>query len=244
MALKIRKKLYGIRRSIKKNFRLLFGQEYFVKKVNGTILLLDSRNLVDRHVDASGAYEKEQIEKLTSLINKYQCTRFIDVGAHWGLYSLSLCNTPFIQPLDIIAFEPDKINRYQFYANLFLNRIENITLYDYGLSNQKGTTKFLRGKSHNRGANQISDEGNVEIKTICGDDILKFEDEKLAFKIDVEGHEEKTIEGLQKLLHNNSCVLQIECFENAETKLTSLLGADYRYLGAIDKDHYFTNFSD
>ena len=60
----------------------------------------------------------------------------------------------------------------------------------------------------------------------------------------MEGHENKTIEGLQELLANNSCVLQIECFDNAEMKLTSLLGADYRYLGAIDKDHYFTIFPD
>lgn len=244
MALKIRKKVYGIRRSIKKRFRLLLGQDYFIKKINGVTLLFDSRNLVDRHVDASGTYEKEQIEKLTSLMSQYGCTKFIDVGAHWGLYSLTLYKTPSIQPLDIIAFEPDKINLYQFYANLFLNRIENITIHNCGLSNEIGTAHFSRSKSHNRGANKISAEGDVEIKIASGDDILKFQNEKLAFKIDVEGHENKTIEGLQKILGNNLCVLQIECFDNAETKLTSLLGTDYRYLGVIDKDHYFTNFPD
>lgn len=244
MTLRIRKKLYNIRRSIKKKFRLLFGQEYFIKKINGLTLLLDSRNLVDRHVDASGSYEKKQIEKLTSLIEKYQCTKFIDVGAHWGLYSLTLSNTPSIQPLNIIAFEPDKINLYQFYANLFLNRIENINIHNYGLSSKTGTIRFSRSKRHNRGANHINTDGDVKIKIVSGDAVLKFRRQKLAFKIDVEGHEIEAVEGIQNLLSYNLCVLQIECFGDADNELTSLLGEDYRYLGAIDKDHYFTNFPD
>jgi len=240
---KIAKRFYVLLRSIKKKYRLLRGQEFFVTNKNGLKLLLDSNNLVDRHVDVSGGYEKKQIQRLSELMAKYKIKKFVDIGAHWGLYSLTLSKEKSLEPLEVVAFEPDRINRYQFYANLFLNRMENVVVKGCGLSSENGSISFLRNKGYNRGANKINRDGEHEIKIVKGDDVLPFKNEKLALKIDVEGHEVEVVSGLKNILSNNQCVLQVECMGEAEARLGSLLGSDYQYLGAIDHDHYFSNFS-
>lgn len=231
-----------IRRSLRKFFRTkVLRKPYFVSKINGLYFLLDSSNYVDRNLDFFKGYETEQIQHFTSLIRDHQCTEFLDIGAHGGLYSLMFANEKSLQPLNITAFEPDRINRYQLCANLFMNRMERIVVRDFGLSNKNSEISFSRDES-NRGKNKIHAEGNYQIKIQKGDDLLKFTDKSIALKIDVEGHEFEAIEGIQNLLKNNICVLQVESFgDDATTKLNALLGSDYKHLDTIGSDHYFTN---
>ena len=90
-----------------------------MKEVGGLKLLLDSNNLVDRHMDTNGVYEPEQLSFLTEQIATHNCKFFIDVGSHWGLYTLWLRKT-FGDKVRYIAFEPDNQNRQQLPLIFFL----------------------------------------------------------------------------------------------------------------------------
>ena len=230
-----------IQRSLKKLFRRLTNQPYFVKEVGGLKLLLDSNNLVDRHMDTHGVYEPAQLSFLTEQIARHDCKFFIDVGGHWGLYTLWLRKT-FGEKVRYIAFEPDHQNRQQFAANLFLNGVEDVDLRDVGLSNQCGEVKFDRVGIKNRGANKISATGTHTIRVTRGDDVLPIREERLAIKLDVEAHEIEAIEGMRDLLTNNQCVLQVESSKDRLAALEKALGNSFKRIGIIEFDCYFSNF--
>ena len=230
-----------IQRSLKKLFRRLTNQPYFVKEVGGLKLLLDSNKLVDRHMDTHGVYEPAQLSFLTEEIATHNCKFFIDVGSHWGLYTLWLRKT-FGDKVRYIAFEPDNQNRQQFAANLFLNGIEEVDLREVGLSNQSGEVKFDRVGKKNRGANKISATGTHVIQVTTGDDALPLRGERIAIKLDVEEHEIEAIEGMRELLRHNQCVLQIESSEDRLPKLEKALGAGFKRIRIIEFDCYFSNF--
>ena len=66
-----------------------------------------------------------------------------------------------------------------------------------------------------------------------------MEGKRIAIKIDVEGHEVNVINGALKLLSENDCVLQVECF-TAVPELEGILRAiGYKRKNSISGDHYF-----
>src|SRR5690606_30304779 len=72
---------------------------YFVERRTGLTLLADQRNLVDRYLLAYGEWEKMQLDTLRQLIGEQRRaatrpTLFLDVGAHGGLYSMWLSQSP------------------------------------------------------------------------------------------------------------------------------------------------------
>ena len=237
------KRLHSFSRSIKKLQRRLMGQEYFVKKFDKLNLLLDRNNLVDRHIDTHGEFEKAQLTFLQSQIEYYDCRYFIDIGAHWGLYTL-VFRAYFGKTIDFIAFEPDEINRNQLFANLFLNQFENIQVNHQALSNIEGTLSFSREKGSNRGANKISNQGEQTVAVTLADKVLSIKEQRLAIKIDVENHELEVLAGMTKLLKHNKCVLQIEAQQHHLPKIQALLGDSYKYLNTIEFDNYFSNFDE
>jgi FkbM family methyltransferase len=228
--------------SIRKRIHKLKRERYYVKKIGEAYYLLDRDNLVDRHVDAFGGYEKSQISHFLELLNKFKPDQFLDIGAHWGMYTLAVAFDPKLAAVKICAFEPDRINRSQLHANLFLNRLEDIHVYENGLSDTDTTVKFSRVANHNRGASRISDTGEFEIQVNRLDSLITPTDQKIAMKIDIEGHETEAFEGMQLLLAQNTCVIQVECYQpNAVSIMLKALGAKFHHLETIEYDHYFTN---
>ena len=229
--------------SIRKRLRLFMRERFFVKRVNDTLFLLDIKNRVDRHIDVSNTYEPEQVEYFTHLLQSNACSVFLDIGAHWGYYSLLLARHPKFKGIDIYAFEPDRYNRYQLYANLFLNKLEQvIKVYDCGLSDYDGEASFYSYHEGNRGRSHISTQGasHVEVRRLDG--LLAIKDKVIGIKIDVEGYEQSVIMGMLDLLKNNQCLLQIESFENKEPGLSQQLNkSGYRHFHRINNDHYYTN---
>jgi len=230
-------------RSLSKIKHKILGQEYFVKKHKGLQLLLDRNNLVDRHIDTHGEFEPHQMAYLQKLITENQCEHFIDIGAHWGLYTLTF-KALFGDKMEYTAFEPDEFNRYQLFSNLFLNRFENVDVRDNGLSDRNETLSFHRVTNKNRGANRIANDGNgnVTIQVKTGDECLPIKGKKLAIKIDVEEHEIAVLTGLKELLANNDCVIQVEAKEKYMAEIQNILGSRYKYLDTIEFDSYFSSF--
>jgi len=229
--------------SIRKRLRLAISERFFLKRVGNTLFLLDIRNKVDRHVDVSNGYETKQVKYLTQLLKNSGCGVFCDIGAHWGYYSILLAKCPGFERVEFYAFEPDKVNRYQLYANLFINKLEQvIKVYTCGLSDYDGEASFQSYDESNRGKSRLSSQGDSSVTVNRLDGLLSFKDEVIGFKIDVEGHEVGVVAGMQELLKNNKCILQIESFADKLSSLSlQMENLGYKKIHSIKNDHYFSN---
>ena len=239
-------KLYRIYRKFRMSYRkrlfILVGKQYYIKTIHKLKLLIDMKNRVDRQVDIF-SYESLQIDYLFSKLENKQCSYFIDIGSHWGYYSLLIAKNKHFDMTQIHAFEPDKINRYQLYANLFLNNMQDrINVYEYALSKEDGELKFHHSTDRNRGMSNISEDGEVIVKTKKLDSILTIKNITAGIKIDTEGHELDVISGMKNFLINNICILQIESFPESLPLLTQTMAQlSYKKLKTIKNDHYFSN---
>jgi len=227
--------------SIRKRVFLMMGKRFHVKKVKGLMYLLDMRNRVDRQIDAFSIYEKPQVEFLLSQLKNAKCNCFVDIGSHWGYYSMMFANESCFDEAEIHAFEPDAINRNQLYANLFLNKLQDrIDVYDYAISNNEGELRFHHFDENNRGRSCIAEDGEIVVKTTKLDTILDLENKVVGIKIDVEGHELDVISGMKKVLIQNNCILQIESFaEILPDLLSTMTELGYKKIATIESDHYF-----
>jgi hypothetical protein len=79
----------------------------------------------------------------------------------------------------------------------------------------------------------------------AGDKILNFKNEAIAIKIDVEGHEVNVLKGLQNILENNKCILQVEIFKDKlDENVRFLLHLNYKLTFEIKErnNYFFSNF--
>ena len=238
----MRKFLRKTAASILKRYHILAHGGYSVGTAYGGRFLFDWRHSLDKKV-AVELYEYEQIRHFQSMLDALAPDIFLDIGAHAALYSIiSKSRRPSIE---VHAFEPDRTNLCQLYANLFVNKFQtSITVHEHGISDTNGTASFNNSDAtSSRGTRRIANDGNTKIEIRRLDDTLDFRKSTIMIKIDVEGHELQVIEGAKSLLGNNNCYLQIEASpENLELLKSELGRLGYRFLQTIG-DHYFTNIA-
>jgi FkbM family methyltransferase len=244
--------LRGVVRLVLAGWADLFYGRYVVERRQGLTLLIDRTNAVDQMVHISGGWEPETVERLFSLVDaeRQYCLKgavFLDVGAHWGFYALLADQKGWFER--IVAFEPDPANYAQLQANLFLNgastAIEALKL----AASDREAMFGLEVDSRNRGGNRLVEaEGDgVTCQAVRLDTVLDFADKLLVVKIDVEGHEERVLDGLPGLLARNNCVLQIEVWRSAQDGdrprrvIERLARHGIRYVGTVDHDYFFVS---
>ena len=115
----------------KKFFRLFNINNIIIKKEN-IFLSINLKNPIDRQIFFKDDYEEEQINYLKRLIKKYNIKRYIDIGAHMGIYSSLISN----ENIKVIAFEPYKKSFEQLKLNKQLNNFDNLTINNYALSDE------------------------------------------------------------------------------------------------------------
>ena len=238
---KLRKhsRLKKYKRSFVKRVRLFLSTRFFIKKVGAFQFLLDSINSVDRRLDTEGFWEKDQVCYLKKLVRHHQCSKFFDVGALWGYYSIEISENTSIK--NTYLFEPSEINRAQLFGNLFINQLaDKMEVFPFAISSFDGHTNFSSYQDRNRGRHGIQNSGEKVVEVRMMDSLFDFKEENLAFKIDVEGSEINVINGMMRLLKNNRCVLQIESYPiNFDELEKLLLSVNYIYDRSIAPDHYF-----
>ena len=239
----MRKFLRKIAASLLKRFYIITNDGYSIGSAYGGRFLFDWRHSLDKKV-ALELYEYEQINYFLTVLNKVAPNLFLDIGAHSALYSIIAGNR---QPgIEIHAFEPDRTNLNQLYANIFLNKFDTpVTVHEFGLSDSTGRTAFINtDKASSRGTRRIAADGNSDIPIKRLDDVLNVSDRTAILKIDVEGHEMQVIDGGRSFLERNRCFLQIESSPDVLKKLREQLsGLGYRHIKTIS-DHYFSNITD
>jgi FkbM family methyltransferase len=235
--------------------RLLHGR-YTVEKRLGLRLLLDQENAVDRQIFISGSWEPDCVGQLFDMIEQERRHHkgeaiFLDVGAHWGLYSLLAHRTGHFSR--IVAFEPDPTNYAQLQANLFLNDAAlAIEPRQLAASDREATFGLVLRTHRNRGGTRLAEEGeaaHVICRAVRLDSELDFEGKLLVIKMDVESHELEAVEGMMGLLAKNHCVLQIEIWSATEELLarrlpfvTEMLARHgIRRVRQIDSDYFFVS---
>lgn len=236
---------------MKKIFRLLDIQNIIIKKQN-VKLFINLNNPIDRQIFFKDDYEVEQINYLKHLIKKNNVKKFIDIGAHMGIYSTIISN----ENIDVIAFEPYKKSFEQLNTNKRLNNFDNLITYNYALSDKNQKIIMWVPDKEKSGGMSIFDKNDEELKkykendltkveaaSMIGDDVLKFERETLAIKIDVERHEQKVLKGIKKLLQKNYVILQMEIFDKRQKDIIEYLKENnFINFHNIKKDFYFKNF--
>jgi FkbM family methyltransferase len=153
----------------------------------------------------------------------------LDIGANIGNHTL------FFSTLfdEIYAFEP-LAEELPLEENISLNRLTNVRLHRFGLSDT-ATRQVIYSSPHTgRGAStldkSLAREGATpkEIKLEIGDEVLENLLDVSLIKIDVEGHEARVLAGLGDLIARNKPTLVFE-WNNEKTR------SDFENLGILSK---------
>lgn len=203
---------------------------FIIKKI-----FLSEKKLLKKRIIRSikSGYEKE-IKILPKLVK--HGTDTIDVGVYRGVYSYELSRLSN----HLHAFEANPII-YEYLQKNLTQIIKNITLYNFALSDKKGTAslrvpirrktifqsqfeeKYHVGRGTIHEANTFDKFDKFYVKTIRLDD-FEFTNKISLIKIDVEGHELKVIEGAKKTIkkHRPNLLIEIEEQHSKEKLLKSI----------------------
>lgn len=220
----------------------------------GFLLLLDESSLVDKTVITQGTWEAEQLSYMSDVMNGFrgrEKTAFLDIGSYWGLYSLVAARLRVFDRQ--YAFEADRTNFSQLQANRFLNKLaRTVTSLNCAVSDSPGTLQFWDSQSHpdgNRaGVGVVSGtEGlaSYPVQAVRLDDVVDLSGGHLLMKIDVEGHEEYVLRGMDRLLAENKVAMQIEIFDlHRDNVFAEVKRLGLRQFHSIYPDYYLTNMSE
>ena len=227
--------------------RFFFLSKNQIIKLSFGKIKIDLTQAIDREIYLNGFYEKEQLIFLDKICNKDEITHFLDIGANIGYYSLY-----FKKINNIFAFEPNKKNFLRLKENNELNNL-NIKMYNFGLSNTNSDSEIWYTNKDKMGGSTIYEKNDPELKkynykniikekilTKKLDEIIDINNSKILVKIDVERHEKKVLEGMNKMIKQNNIIMQIEIGHDQKNEVFSYLNKlNLKWINTIRHDHYF-----
>ncbi len=191
-----------------------------------------------KHHYIDNEYERFSLQLLKN--NLDEKSLFVDIGAHYGAYSLYAADTT---KCSVIALEPVLENFEILNKNIKSNELtDRIQAFNYAASSQNGEAEFhipwasdSAGFYDHPNARTIKKQ-KVQVKKV--DELLRGKKVDL-IKIDTEGHEIEVLKGLKKtLLQNPTTKLIIElnpsCIHKAGKRPIDLLQA----IKKLDKEIY------
>ena len=223
--------------------------------ISGIKMYLDFLDPIDRIIILNKNYEVEEINILTKIIKNNSITKFIDIGANCGFYSFRFAK----HNLKVFSFEPNSeaVLKMKNTINKNKNLKNKIKIFPFGLSDKKAKMNMRSMVKHGyvqTGGSSVTSTKIIQNNKFVayqaefeiGDDILNFQKNYLAIKIDVEGHELNTLKGIQNLLKNNKCILQIEIFnKNFNVVNSFLLKNNFVLFKQIKKrfNYFYSNYN-
>ncbi|MEZ4818186.1 MAG: FkbM family methyltransferase [Flavobacteriaceae bacterium] len=175
-------------------------------------ILVYTKDFIGEEIYAFGLYEKGNINIMLNCLDfPTEEHSILDVGANIGNHTLQFSK----HFKEVYAFEPNLLA----FDVLKLNTvgIQNIKLFNYGLSNKNGEA-FLKIPEYNIGGATVVNERDSEKNKILlkkGDDVINFP--FAVMKMDIEGHELKAIEGLAETLIKHKPILFLEFLNKTGT---------------------------
>lgn len=151
---------------------------------------------------------------------------FIDIGAHYGYYTI-LAGSKY-NNCKILSFEPVPFNYEILKKNIENNKLSNVEIYRFAVSDKDDNKKFFIADHSSRSGfyepylSTVHESMTVE--TVCLDNFLKNHNkEKILIKIDAEGHEIAILNGMKNIIKNS---LDIEMFIEFNPEMLKISGYD------------------
>jgi len=172
--------------------------------------------------------EKTQLKNLLNL--NLKSTTTIDIGANRGIYSYWLAKSVTSNG-QVIAFEPQKEMCKEIKKYCKWHKFKHVTVINQGISNvEANLSLFIEEIGDGSATFEESLKNNqqnqkLKIQVVTLDTYVMLHDlKKISFiKIDVEGHENKVIEGAQKTLMKFKPFVQVEIADTHSDATHSLI---------------------
>jgi FkbM family methyltransferase len=135
--------------------------------------------------------------------------RIVDIGAHTGIYSLFAC--ALNSSCEVFAFEPFPPIYARLAENIRLNGFESrIRSFQAAVSDADGTGSLHIAPDVTMCALADS-SGELEVPLVTLDGIIPMDGATGLVKIDVEGHENRVLRGMARLLEDSHPAIIFEC---------------------------------
>lgn len=165
-------------------------------------------------------YEENESAMLENLIFDGDC--FFDIGANIGWHSINIAMS--MRTVKVYAFEPIPKTFLQLQANVALNYAPNVTVNNFGFSNQGGELVFYfyPGGSVNASSENVSGRADVEtvrcqVRTL--DDYVQETGAQVdVIKCDVEGAELLVFEGAVETISRHKPIVFSEILRKWSAK--------------------------
>lgn len=165
---------------------------------------------------------------------------FIDIGAHFGSYSLLASNLVGKKGI-VISFEPTPSTFTQLKRNIVNNEFQNIRIYNYAVFDKQTKLIFsdfgivnsaFNSFFRNRGSNLLEKQ-EIEVETVKLDDFLENNFKELRIdliKIDAESSEYFILQGSQNIIkiYKPKIILEVGDFSIEDIKKSNEL-VNYLY---------------
>jgi len=193
---------YSIIRSLLERILPYFKLEFI--EIDGNKIFLDSNDSLN--LSFNSVYEKLETDYIKKEIKEGDIV--FDIGANIGYYTLLFAklvgNTG-----KVFAFEPDPTNFAILKKNIETNGYQNVTLIQKAISDKTAKIRLYLC-NYNNGMHRIYDstfcDDSVEIESVRLDDFLDsivFDSMINFIKIDVEGAEFESLQGMKSILKKN-----------------------------------------
>jgi FkbM family methyltransferase len=187
---------------------------------NGLKINAISNDLITTRIIENGIYEPLLYEFLCSYLSQIPRANCIDIGANIGNHTLTMSK----YSNKVYAFEPVPSTFNILKKNISVNNIDNVIVYQLGLSSRKRKANIEICDRSNVGTASIVNNANensagLEIDLVTGDSLFnQGANTPIDFiKIDVEGHETEALLGLKETIEKFHPTVVVE-WNNDRTK--------------------------
>jgi FkbM family methyltransferase len=165
--------------------------------------------------EVGSGYEPPTRDLLERILHKGDL--FIDVGAHWGLFSLQAATHPAGE-IEVVAFEPEIMNTVILSENMTRNKVtEFVTVIGAACGNQFELAPLMTNSTMGHSINGVGLPSHALrgpskwVPVVTLDAALarlqKYSDRRIVLKIDAEGYESEIIAGAKQLLRSGRVAL-------------------------------------
>jgi len=167
-----------------------------------------------------GAHEAPVTAHITEVVRQCPAPRVLDVGAHYGWYTLYLSKVIADRGV-VFAFEPSEAVFSFLKSNVELNDLHNVRLFKLPLSDRRETISMVASKSvswearymHSAAERGAADDDDYSstLEAISFDELNEVEAiHPNIVKIDVHGVWRKVVDGMRESLHKDVEHLYLE----------------------------------
>ena len=178
-----------------------------VNDFNGNKMLIDTQDyVVSDRILHTGQWEPYISNVLNKVIKPGQTV--VSIGGHIGYHAINQSQIVGDRG-HVYCFEPNPHNLKFLRANVVLNNVNNMTIYDKAAYSRNGVLRFAARK--NTGCSHVitdktaieKDAKEIEVNAVTLDDVLKHVDKIDVLQMDIEGSEPNAIYGAKDIIQRS-----------------------------------------